>query len=132
MSDSDYFKPLVNEESEDLGHDEPVEISEEELFEVTARNIVQGTDMFREDAKDLSKKELYRLLCHVVEYPMDNTTKIVTGGKEELLANRAKVIKDDQFMLTVKFLQEEGKGLTNPENNDTSNETQEQGDIENE
>lgn len=131
MSD-DYFKPLVPEEVAPE-EQETVEISEEELFEVTARNIVQGSDMFREDAKDLSKKELYRLLCHLVEYPMDNTTQIVKGGKEELLANRAKVIKDDQFMLTVKFLQEEGKNqLTNSDINATSNETQEQGDNENE
>jgi hypothetical protein len=94
------------------------EVSEEQMFEVTAKNIVEGMDMFREDAKDLSKKELYRLLCHIVEYPMDNTTKVKTGGKEELLATRARIIKDDQFILTVKFLQDEGNNLTSEELSD--------------
>lgn len=115
------FKDYNEQPVDETKSSELPELSEEQMFEMTARNIVEGIDTFREDAKNLSKKELYRLLCHIVEYPMDNTTKIVTGGIEELLANRAKIIRDDQFVLSVKFLTDEGKNLTSEELSDISN-----------
>jgi len=115
------FKDYNEQPVDETKPSELPELSEEQMFEMTAKNIVEGIDMFRKDAKDLSKKELYRLLCHIVEYPMDNTTQIVTGGIEELLANRAKIIRDDQFVLSVKFLTDEGKNLTSEELSDISN-----------
>jgi hypothetical protein len=128
---SDHFKPLVEEENELEEEGLGVEISDKQAQQMNYDNIVEGIKFFKREAKKLDRKGLYRVLTSLIEHPF-NDTKFV-DPKEEAVANRGRVIKDDQFayfMLTT-FMQQ--KDLTDYDESAISNEeTQTTGDNENE
>jgi len=127
---SDHFKPLIEEEEEQekgLG----VEISDKQAQKMNYDNIVEGIEFFKREAKRLDRKGLYRVLCSLVEHPFENTKYI--DPKEEAVANRGRIIKDDQFAYFMLTTFMEQKNLTDDGESAISNEeTQTTGENDNE
>lgn len=126
---SDYFKPLVEEEEQEEGIG--VQISDTQAQQMNYDNIVEGIQFFKREAKKLDRKGLYRVLTSLIEHPF-NDTKFV-DPKEEAVANRGRVIKDDQFayfMLTT--FMEQSNLTENDESVITDGETQTTGENNNE
>lgn len=124
---SDYFKPLVEEEEveEGLG----VQVSDDQAQKMNYNNIVEGIQYFKREAKKLDRKGLYRVLISIIEHPFSDTKLI--GGAEESLANRGRIIKDDQFAYFMLTTFMEQKNLTDSNESAIREETQ-QGDNDNE
>lgn len=127
---SDYFKPLVEEEEEQedgIG----VQISDTQAQQMNYDNIVEGIQYFKREAKKLDRKGLYRVLVSIIEHPFSDTNLI--GANEQALANRGRVIKDDQFAYFMLTTFMEQKNLTEGEESVISNEeTQTTGENNNE
>lgn len=126
---SDYFKPLVEEEEQEEGIG--VQISDTQAQQMNYDNIVEGIQYFKREAKKLDRKGLYRVLVSIIEHPFSDTNLI--GANEQALANRGRVIKDDQFAYFMLTTFMEQKNLTEGEESVISNEeTQTTGENNNE
>lgn len=125
---SDYFKPLIEEEETEEGLG--VEITDTQAQSMNYDNIVEGIQYFKREAKKLDRKGLYRVLTSIIEHPFSDTKLI--GANEESVANRGRIIKDDQFAYFMLTTFMEQKNLTDSEESAISNEETQQGDNDNE